>query len=69
MKLVIELTMTSGAKYRITRENKEVGCMSRDIELSFEKELFESKFIECKDGLKLRSDKIESYKTVLASNP
>lgn len=68
MKIVIEITMMSGNVYRINRESKDSGCMAKDLEADFEKELFENEFIVCKDGLKVRTDKIESYKTILASN-
>lgn len=66
MKLIFEITMISGKKYKVTREGV---CDSKDkiVEL-FEKEVLEGDFISVSNDLKLRTNNIESYSVILGAN-
>lgn len=67
MKLVFEVTMISGKKYKLTREAKEKGVTKENIISDFEKELSNNEFILTSTEIRLRSSKIESYNIILGS--
>ena len=66
MKLIFEITMISGKKYKVTRE--EVYDSKDKIVELFEKEVLESEFISVSNDLKLRTNNIESYSVILGAN-
>lgn len=66
MKLIFEITMISGKKYKVTRE--EVYDSKDKIVELFEKEVLESDFISVSNDLKLRTNNIESYSVILGAN-
>ena len=66
MKLIFEITMISGKKYKVTRE--EVYDSKDKIVELFEKEVLEGNFISVSNDLKLRTNNIESYSVILGAN-
>lgn len=67
MKLVFEVTMVSGKKYKVNRDNKDKN-ITREVMISdFEKEISENEFIQTSTDLRLRSSHIESYNIILGS--
>ena len=67
MKLVFEVTMVSGKKYKVNRDNKDKN-ITREVMISdFEKEISENEFIQTSTDLRLCSSHIESYNIILGS--
>ena len=67
MKLVFEVTMVRGKKYKVNRDNKDKN-ITREVMISdFEKEISENEFIQTSTDLRLRSSHIESYNIILGS--